>query len=112
MAELKITPVDKEVVVTVNGVEIVRTRHALSLKEGAYKPVTYFPRDDIRMDCLSATEKTTHCPHKGDAVYWDVEAGSKLSENAAWSYEDPKPGAAAIEGYIAFYPSICTMTEH
>jgi uncharacterized protein (DUF427 family) len=30
-------------------------------------------------------------------------------ENAAWSYEDPKPDVAAIRGLLAFYPDKVTV---
>jgi uncharacterized protein (DUF427 family) len=55
------------------------------------------------MDLLEPTEKTTHCPYKGDASYWTVRVGERVSENAVWGYQDPIPERTDIKGYVAFY---------
>ena len=62
-----------------------------------------FPARGYR-DGLSRRERqTSHCPFKGDAQYYSIETKSQTIENAAWSYEAPKPDAAQIAGHIAFY---------
>ena len=43
-------------------------------------------------------------PTRRRRVLWTVEAGGRVAENAAWSYEDPIPAAAAMKDLIAFYP--------
>jgi uncharacterized protein (DUF427 family) len=90
--------------VAVGGETIVDTTRALSLKEASYPAVFYVPRADARMDLLSKTAHSTHCPYKGDASYYSISAGGKQAENAVWSYETPFPAMAQIEGYLAFYP--------
>jgi uncharacterized protein (DUF427 family) len=40
------------------------------------------------------------CPYKGEAAHWTV-AGV---EDAAWSYEYPRPEAQGMAGLLAFYP--------
>ena len=77
--------------------------NALELSEGDYPPVIYFPRGDIAMAFLDRTEKTSHCPHKGDATYFSIVTRSTTLENAAWSYETPIDGVLEIAGHIAFY---------
>lgn len=56
------------------GAVLVESSHALELSEGDLDPVIYFPRADVAMAFLDKTDKTTHCPHKGDAnVFFDRE---------------------------------------
>ena len=55
------------------------------------------------MDLLTRTAHSTHCPYKGEASYWTVEAAGRTAENAVWSYEHPIPEMAGIAGYVAFY---------
>lgn len=104
MSDLVISPVGKTVTATFNGEVIATSQNALNLTEGAFKPVVYFPKKDIRMDVLTPTDKSTHCPRKGDASYWTISLNGRESENAAWAYEDPtQEGAAPLKGHIAFY---------
>lgn len=78
---------------------------ALELSEGDYPAVIYFPRGDIAMEFLDTSEKTTHCPHKGEASYYSIVTKSTILEDVAWSYEDPKDGVADIKDHLAFHTS-------
>lgn len=66
----------------------------------------YFPRDDVRMNLLSDSSRTTHCPWKGTAHYYDLEVDGACNAAAAWYYPDPKPKASAIEDRIAFWKGV------
>jgi uncharacterized protein (DUF427 family) len=72
--------------------------------EKSYKPVIYFPQDDIEPDVLQPSDHQTHCPIKGDASYFSVKANGTLLENAAWFYPDPHRMVRAVKNYVAFYP--------
>jgi uncharacterized protein (DUF427 family) len=85
------------------GETIVDSRHPKLLHEYEHLPVYYFPKAEVRMDLLEATDHSTHCPWKGDASYWSVRVGDRVSENAAWSYPQPAQGAPPLADYIAFY---------
>lgn len=85
------------------GAVLGETKNALELSEGDMKPVIYFPREDIAMAMLDRSDKTTHCPHKGDASYFHIVNRSATLENAVWSYEDPLEDVAAIKDHLAFY---------
>ncbi|EEX11320.1 conserved hypothetical protein [Ruegeria lacuscaerulensis ITI-1157] len=85
------------------GAILGETTNALELLEGDLPPIIYFPRDDIAMAFLDKTDKVTHCPHKGDATHYSIVNKSSVTENAAWSYENPIPAVAEIKGYLAFY---------
>ncbi|MEL7255170.1 MAG: DUF427 domain-containing protein [Pseudomonadota bacterium] len=97
--------------VRAGGAILVESKAALALSEGSYPEVIYFPREDIAMAFLDATDKSTHCPHKGDASYFSVVTKSTTLENAAWSYEAPKDDVAQIRDHIAFYASDTVTIE-
>lgn len=101
---ITIAPAAHRVRITHGGKVIADTRRALALKEASYPVVHYVPREDVDFDTLSRTGHATHCPYKGDAAYYSIDAGGKLADNAIWSYETPYPSVAAIAGYLAFYP--------
>jgi uncharacterized protein (DUF427 family) len=102
---ITITPSNKRVRVTFGGQVIADTTKALSLKEASYPAVLYIPRADAKMDLLKKTDHATHCPYKGDASYFSIQAGGKAAENAVWSYERPFPAMAEIKDHLAFYPN-------
>ena len=93
----------RRVRVRFNGETVADSTNAHLLFETRHLPVYYFPQADIRMDRLTATPHRTYCPYKGDASYWNVTAGGKSAENAAWSYRDPFAEVAAIKDFVAFY---------
>jgi uncharacterized protein (DUF427 family) len=101
---ITITPAQGTWVVRAGGAVLGESTCALELREGDYPPVIYFPRGDIAMAFLDGTDKTTHCPHKGEATYFSVVTKSRTLEDAVWSYKDPKEDVAAIKGYLAFTP--------
>jgi uncharacterized protein (DUF427 family) len=102
---ITITPSTKRVRVTFGGQVIADTTKALSLKEASYPAVLYIPRADAKMDLLKKTDHATHCPYKGDASYFSIQADGKAAENAVWSYEQPFPAMAEIKDHLAFYPN-------
>ena len=108
---ITITPNPKRVRVLAGGVVIADTARALTLKEANYPAVQYIPREDTDMTQLSRSERTTHCPYKGDANYFSVTASGKALDNAVWSYETPFPGMKQITGYLAFYPDKVTIEQ-
>lgn len=106
---IAITPHDGRVVVKFNGAVVADTTHALKLAEGSMSPVFYVPRDDATMSMLSPTTRTSHCPFKGDASYFSIEADGKTAESAVWSYRKPLPSVAAIKDHLAFYTDRVTI---
>ena len=102
---IKIRPADGTWTVRAGGAVLGESANALELTEGDYPAVIYFPRDDIAMEFLDASDKSTHCPHKGDASYYSIVTKSKTLENAVWSYEAPLDAVSRIKDYLAFYVS-------
>jgi uncharacterized protein (DUF427 family) len=101
---IHITPNASRVVVTLGGRVIADSLGALSLKEAAYPPVLYIPRQDVDMSLLKRSDYSTYCPYKGDASYYSIPHGGERSVDAIWTYETPFEAVGEIEGHVAFYP--------
>ncbi len=85
------------------GITVADSTHVMLLHECGRLPVFYFPLEDVRMDLLEATEHRSSSPLKGEASYWTIRGGSRVAEDAAWSYPSPLPDGPPIKGYLAFY---------
>jgi len=101
---IAIAPNGRKLRVRFAGRVIAETTRALTLKEAAYAPVQYIPREDVRMELLKRSDHKSHCPYKGDAAYYSIEVDGKRAERAIWTYEHPYPAMKQIEGMLAFYP--------
>jgi uncharacterized protein (DUF427 family) len=55
---------------------------------------------------LRPSETHTTCGWKGIASYYDVVVDGQVNKDAAWYYLDPKPAAANIAGYVAFWKGV------
>ena len=98
---IEIGPFGGRVRVRVGGEMVADSGRAQLLEEGSLPPVFYIPRGDVHLDRLTPSATTSHCPFKGDAVYFSAAGGPA---DVAWSYETPLAAAAAIAGHLAFYP--------
>ncbi len=73
----------------------------------------YFPPEDLHIEFLKPSDHTTTCHWKGVSNYFDVVVDGKTNSNAAWIYNAPKPAAAAIKGYVAFWNGVVVSgAEH
>jgi uncharacterized protein (DUF427 family) len=103
MAHISITPAEGVWTVRSDDGVIVESRAAKILQEGDLPFVVYFPRDDIALALFERSEKTTHCPHKGDASYFSYVGQSSRIDDVAWSYETvTNPDVKEVEGHLAF----------
>ena len=94
---------DDSITVKCGETVLASSDHVLLMDESDYLPRLYFPADDVNFDVLEPSDKTTHCPHKGDAVYYSLKDGPAHHQNIAWSYLDPLEEATEIKGMIAFF---------
>jgi uncharacterized protein (DUF427 family) len=108
---ITITQNPRRVRVTAGDTVIAESTKALTLKEAKYPAVQYLPREDANMALLERTERTTHCPYKGDASYYSIKADGKTLDNAIWTYETPFPAMTEISGHLAFYPDKVKIEE-
>ena len=87
--------------VAVGGEVIAASPDVVRVEETDYPERLYFPRDAVLAE-LEPSDKTTTCPFKGTASYFDVVVGGERFENAAWSYEDTYDEHVALTNRIAF----------
>ena len=66
----------------------------------------YFPPGSVKREFLRPSETHTTCGWKGIASYHSVTVGGQMNKDAAWYYPDPKPAAANIAGYVAFWKGV------
>ena len=90
----------------VSGIVVADSHSVMVMNETRLPPAYYFPRQDVRMDLMTATQHRTICPFKGNASYWSLAVGAGRIDNLLWSYEDPLPEASQVKDYVAFYPSL------
>jgi uncharacterized protein (DUF427 family) len=90
--------------VAVNGVTIAESETVEEL-EG----VLYFPPASLKMDYFTPVSKTTSCPWRGTASYYDVTVDGNTMPGAAWQYKTPKDLAANIKVGASFYISRNTL---
>src|SRR2546430_11407726 len=82
-------PVPHRVRAILSGETIVDSRSVVLLHETGRLPVYYFPRDDVSVGLLEASEHRTECPHKGRASYWSVRVGDRVAREPIWAYPEP-----------------------
>jgi len=105
---IRIEPCTRTASATFNGETVAKSDAALVLHEGNYPPRIYFPMHDVRMDLLTSTDRSTHCPYKGDASYWTVTVDGEHAQDAAWAYRQPIDDVAAIKDHLCFADAIQT----
>lgn len=62
------------------------------------------PISRVRRERGSDTHTT--CPWKGRASYYTLKVGEDLNRDAAWFYPEPKSGAEAVAGRVAFWRGV------
>ena len=63
-----------------NGQLIADSRNMMLLRENNRLPLYYFPKNDVRMDCLQPSDHTTDSGPKGEGVFWHVKVGDKVAD--------------------------------
>jgi len=104
-----------KVTASLNGKEIANSNNALKVQEAGfdlYDPVYYFPKADVLSDALKSTDKTTHCPLKGDTEYFSIHTEGSQLENAAWHYNQPYEWSEKLRDHIAFDQTKVQVIEH
>ena len=104
---IDVEPFDGRVRVTFAKHKVAETTNALELRESSYAAVYYVPIADVDHAALRPSDKTSHCPYKGEASYYDVIDPHTLQsvDDAVWHYRTPYPAMQQIAEYVAFYPN-------
>jgi len=93
----------RHVRVEVGGVTVADSRQPRILFETGLPPRYYVPLTDVRMDLLRPSASQSHCPYKGTASYWSVQAGEQLHTDIVWIYRTPLPESQKVAGLACFY---------
>ncbi|GGS79206.1 DUF427 domain-containing protein [Nonomuraea spiralis] len=101
--DIEVSAASDQVVVRVKDSVVAISSRPLVLTETGCPPRYYLPPDDVKMDLLRSSTTTSHCPFKGDAVYWSVDTGDDLAEDVVWSYPEPFERVEQIAGRLAFW---------
>ena len=100
----RVEAVSKRITVVLGGVTVADSTRVHRVLETSHPPVYYVPPDDVLDGALApAGGRTTFCEWKGTASYFDVVAGGRRAERAAWTYRNPTGGFEAIRDAVAFY---------
>lgn len=84
-----------------NGVVLAES-DATEVVEGNH----YFPPQSVQREFFRENPKTTTCPWKGQAHYYDVVVNGQENAGAAWYYPNPSPAAAQIKDHVAFWKGV------
>jgi uncharacterized protein (DUF427 family) len=104
-------PSGRRLRVTLDGEVIAESSRVLELHETGLPTRFYIPVDDVREGVLQPSERTSHCPFKGDASYYSARAGGSVHADVAWYYPDPIPAVAEIAGLVSFYPEKVELSD-
>ncbi len=66
----------------------------------------YFPAQSVAPEYLAPADRTSVCPWKGTAGYYDIVVDGSVNPAAAWVYPAPKPAARRIGGHVAFWKGV------
>jgi uncharacterized protein (DUF427 family) len=66
----------------------------------------YFPPEAIQPSHFTPSATHTTCGWKGEASYYNVVVEGTVNRDAAWFYPDPKPAAANIKNFVAFWKGV------
>jgi uncharacterized protein (DUF427 family) len=84
------------------GITVFDTRRGRMLHETGLLPQLYVRREDVRLELLEKSGRTSHCPYKGEAAYWSIRVGDRLADQAAWAYPAPGEAAPWLREHVAF----------
>jgi uncharacterized protein (DUF427 family) len=87
-----------------DGVILAETSRACRVLETSHPPTYYIPQADVKMELLRPNATRSFCEFKGEARYWDIRHGSRISIAAAWSYPLPSQAYSVLRDHLAFYP--------
>jgi uncharacterized protein (DUF427 family) len=65
----------------------------------------------VRAEFLVTSRTTSVCPYKGQASYWSIRVGDRISPDAVWAYLAPLPECPRIKRHYCFYPEKIDQLE-
>lgn len=97
----------RHVVVRLGDAVLAESTRPVALFETHLPPRWYLPREDVRLDLLTASSTHTICPYKGVASYLssEIDAGADV----AWFYPEPLHDAMPVRDLICFWSERCEI---
>lgn len=65
-------------------------------------PVVYVPREDVRLELLERSQRSTRSATLGAARRYSLRVGERVALDAAWDHPEPPAGADGLRDRIAF----------
>ncbi len=93
----------RRIEIVLDGTVIADSRRAIFLFETDLPTRYYLPREDLRPDLLSPSERRTRCPYKGIASYYHAALNGRTWPDLVWSYLTPIPECTKIDGLVSFF---------
>jgi uncharacterized protein (DUF427 family) len=93
----------RHVRVEIDGVTVADSVRPHILFETHLPPRYYLPLPDVRTELLIPSDTTSHCPYKGTADYWSVDAGHGVHPDLVWIYRSPLAESQKVAGLACFY---------
>ncbi|MBC7478369.1 MAG: DUF427 domain-containing protein [Pseudorhodobacter sp.] len=100
-----VEPLPQCIIIRLGGVLVADTTRALRVLETHHAPTYYLPPQDIAA-ILRPAPGSSFCEWKGVARYFDVLSGGTIAPRAAWAYDRPTAGFAALTHHVAFYAGL------
>lgn len=102
----RLEPSSEHIVVRHRGTVLADSHRSFRVLETSQPPAYYIDPNDVDSDALVGSTRQTYCEWKGLATYFDVVIADEVTEAAVWTYREPIPAFAAIQGQLAFYPQL------
>ncbi len=94
---IRVEPSRRWVRVEFNGQIVADSKRPILAWPEGHMVTYYFPMDDVRRELLTEARQGSD-----GKQYYDLRVDDQVAEAAAWSYPDPEPDKAALEGYFTF----------
>jgi len=95
-------PSPRRVRVYFNSQIIADSKEMMLLRETNTLPRYYFPKQDVRMDYLQQSQHVIPSDPKGKQIFWDVKVNDKVSDNAAFTFQNSSDTGTQLEDYVSF----------
>lgn len=95
-------PSSQGVRVSVRGTVVAESARPFVLSETGLVNRYYIAPNDVRMDLLSKSTTSTHCPYKGQSTYWNLLLDGTEVADVAWSYDETLTDASPVRGHLSF----------
>jgi uncharacterized protein (DUF427 family) len=100
-----VIPSERHVVVAHAGDVLAESHRPFALFETTLPTRWYLPPEDVRVDLLTPSERTSRCPFKGRARFY-----RHRDRDLAWVYDEPIAENPRVAGLIAFFNEHVDLT--